>query len=531
MRLREYQHDCAAAFADAWSAGMLRCAAVLATGLGKTVIMAELARRAVVAGQRVLVLVHRDELATQAAEKFRSAIPWAKVGTVKGAGNFWNADVVIASVPTIARAKRISQIPSDHYGLGLVDECHHSAAASWSRTMDYFGGIPWAGFTATLARGDSKSLGKVWERVVYTKDVAWGIEHGYLTPVTGLRVQVESLDLATVKRSRGDYISEDLGSALINADAGHAIARAYTEYADNRRAVLFLPNVATVQRFTEILCDEGVPAEYVLGDTDRFTRANIFDRFRSGETRVLSSCMVLTEGFDAPHAEVAIMARPTSSAALYTQCVGRVLRPSPDTGKSSALVLDLVGASKHSLATLVDLVGSAAYPGSSATPARSAKSAPATLEALNEELTGNLTATKFDLYEKSPSRWLRTSAGLPFIPTAVGMYYLWSNPAGYGAGLKYAADRAPGHGAVLRAPVSELADAVAWLQDIASADGSPYGSLKGSSWRRKKPSDKMAAFAERCGIDPWGLSAGELSDRLAILQADQILPKPKGQIT
>jgi superfamily II DNA or RNA helicase len=244
----------------------------------------------------------------------------------------------------------------------IVDECHHAAATTYRKILEHYGAFAEypsneslvAGFTATLARGDKLSLADVWQSVAYRKDIAFMIRAGYLLDLTGRRVEVDDLDLKNVKRSGGDYQAASLGEAMTASLAPEIVARAYLEHASDRSGVLFAPTVSAAQAFAGALDDLGVKTEVVHGGMPVTERRAIIARFEAGVTQVISNCMVLTEGFDSRRASCVVIARPTRSAPLYQQMVGRALRPYP--GQTQALVLDVVGASQvHGLASLIDL--------------------------------------------------------------------------------------------------------------------------------------------------------------------------------
>ena len=510
---------------------------VLATGLGKTVIFSELIRRRLEAGQRSLVLVHREELALQARAKIHSIAPRASVGIVKAERDEWDADVVVASVPTLASRRRLHSIPADRFGLGVADEAHHAAAATWQRTMDYFGawrGMPWAGFTATMTRGDDKVLGDIWPEVVADFSIPYGIEHGFLVPVVGKRVQLKDLVLDQVRRSRGDYTDGDLGRAMHDADAGPLIAKAYLEHCPGRRAALFCPTVATAQEFAEDLNEAGIPTEVITGETASGDRQRIYENFRVGRTLVVASCMVLTEGWDAPWAEVAIMARPTSLPGLYAQCVGRVLRPFPAGGKTSALVLDVVGVSeKHGLASLIDLVGREANPYDDAVSEPGQPGlGPLPVTPWSPPPDGELVVTDVDLFTASESAWKLTNQGLWFLATASSYFFLW--PKGDGtftlgrkavrAMRRHKSERLE-DGVTLEGGMA-WAERYAWSEDDAAGKGNI--SRKKASWRKSPPSHKLLSYAAGLGIrvDPeW--NQGQVSDQVTISLASATLPTPR----
>jgi superfamily II DNA or RNA helicase len=138
--------------------------------------------------------------------------------------------------------------------------------------------------------------------------------------------------------------------------APEIVAQAYREHAEDRPGILFWPSVETAYLGAESMIAQGFTCEVIEGSMSREDRRLALKKAESGEVQTLSSCMVLTEGFDNPRMSCAVIARPTDSAPLYQQMVGRVLRPHPESGKTDALVLDVVGAGKqHTLEALIDL--------------------------------------------------------------------------------------------------------------------------------------------------------------------------------
>src|SRR5512139_1990681 len=215
IKLRDYQREAIDAVFAAWSESMRRPAIVLPTGAGKTVVFSALAREfrgseyAGGYGPRVMILAHRDELVDQAIAKLRAVMPGVNVGKVKAQDNEVQADVIVASVQTLASARRrtvldYAQISNGKIGLIITDECHHAAAASYRKIYDAFPDALQLGVTATMARGDGVGLGKVWEDVIYKRSILWMISKGYLTDVRTKRVDLKSLDMGAVKVSKGD---------------------------------------------------------------------------------------------------------------------------------------------------------------------------------------------------------------------------------------------------------------------------------------------------------------------------------------
>lgn len=543
IKLRDYQRETIDAVFSAWSEGVRRPAVVLPTGAGKTVVFAHLVGefqlnwdvlgltkgREVVAapGQRVIILVHRDELADQAMNKLRQVLPeGVSVGKVKAEANDVLADVMVCSVQTLAvERRRTLLVRAQHVGeIGLIitDECHHAAAASYRKVYDAFPDALQLGVTATLERNDGKSLGDVWDDVVYSKSILWMIAKGYLTDVRAKAVDVAALDMSDVKRTGGDWAAGDLGRALEESGALGAVTAAYQAHGEGRRAIVFTPTVATAEAVHADLNAAGTTAGVISAATPRGERLRLFEDFRTGRTQVLVNCMVLTEGFDAPWAEVAIIARPTQSRALYTQMVGRVLRPWE--GKRDALVLDLVGASANGLRTLIDL-----EPGAVRKMRDGETLADAVIREAEEgghkvaagHIAFELKVRDLDVFAASPTAWHRTRGGIMFIDVGKSMrVLLWPSPEEAGkwdvcAQLGAQIGRTP-----YRA--LDLSMALAWGEAKAE-DNAEFSTRRSAKWRKGPPSEAQLKVAGAWGLETKGLSKGAVADLLSVEAATRDL--------
>jgi superfamily II DNA or RNA helicase len=543
LTLRAYQREAIDAVTAAWAEGVRRPAIVLATGLGKTVIFSQLASEFIErTGQRVLVLVHRDELATQAMDKIHGIAPHLSVGKVKAQDNDVHASVVVASVQTASRSSRLHQVRQSELltgpiGLIITDECHHSVSPSYVKVYDAFPDAVQLGVTATLARGDGIGLGSVWDDVVYEKSIAWGIKKKFLSPVRGVAVRAPELDLSSVKRSGGDYQAGDLGRALATCGALDVIPKAYAEHASDRSGVVFSPTVETAEYTAEVLRESGITSAVISGATPREERTRIFEDHRTGRVQVLSNCMVLTEGWDGPHTSCIVIARPTQSNPLYVQMVGRGTRTYP--GKADCLVLDIVGAgATNKLRTLVDLEPGM-FPDTQPCEVCdrvpcvcpcSGCGGPRPCAACSERPELELvkgTTEEVDLFAGSTQSWLMTKGGVLFIPAGEsGEVLLWQS-------------QTPGLWDVVHAPkvgkwvrlheALPLGTAQAWSESEAD-DLAGFNVRKTASWRKKKPSEAQLDFATRLRIDlPKDVRSGELGNLISVALAsrklDRYLPR------
>lgn len=538
LSLRPYQGECLDAIWKAYrEQGIQRAAVVLPTGSGKTVIFSHLADHwhamkdgEYVTSGRVLILVHRDELIRQTVAKLEAVAPGLRVGVVKAKENdHVDRDVIVASVQTVKSLYRLDQITaSGEIGLVIVDECHHAAAESYVTVLVALGcfaiGGPLAvGFTATLSRNDKKSLGDVWQEIVYRRDILDMIADKYLTDVRGRLVTVDGLSLSQVAMRGGDYAIGSLSEALLSADAPKFAADAWVEHASEDYGIVFTPSVETAQRFSDEFSARGITSAMVWGGMSPDARTEALRGAHEGRTRVLINCMVLTEGFDWPRARTVMIARPTTSAALYVQMVGRVLRPFP--GKETALVLDIVGASQeHRLASLADLTSrriQTMVEGESLTDAVRREK-----EARNPALADYAVSYEdVDLFQRSRATWLQTKGGIWFVSTKEQIYFVWpgSEPGLYRLGVRPVKGRG---GRWLREDVT-LELAMSWGSDMAIREDATLAT-RGRSWRRGYPTLAMTSFACRLGLKDQlhaDIRKGEVSDMIDIVLASRVLDK------
>jgi superfamily II DNA or RNA helicase len=509
-----------AAVQEAWAGGVDRPAVVLPTGTGKTVVFSQLAAE-VVAGGRVLVLAHRDELVRQAADKLRSVMPGLEVGIEQGATRSGRERVVVGSVQTLAGDAR--RFGAGDFTVGICDEAHHATAPTYRKVM---ADTPkWCGFTATMARGDGTRLGDVWHKIVYQRDIVTMIRAGHLADVRGVQVTVPDLDMSQVTYSRGDYAEGALGRAMTESLAPQVVAQAYTEHAEGQPGVLFAPTVASAELFAEVLNEHGVRTGLVHGAMPVADRRQVLADFEAGRLDVLSNCMVLTEGFDSPRAAVAILARPTTSAPLYIQMVGRVLRPFP--GKRQALVLDVTGASsRHALATLAVLSGSRPVvpkPGQSFLEALDAAEEAIEAQAQEQGYAGPVVTSEVDLFGGSRQAWSQTRDGYWFIPAGERWISICPLPDGTYDVAWYG--KVKGGGWIARG-VPDIGYAMAWGEGDITGGEQLFASRQ-SGWRKRPATVKARGYAVSLGVlAPEGARGGEVADAINVVLASRRMDVP-----
>ena len=389
MKLRDYQEAAATGVFNAWG----ECAsalAVLPTGLGKTVLFAEIIRRMHERGCRAMVLAHREELITQAADKIHRVTgleAQIEMGEYHVSPMFGEMPpVVVSTVQTHCAGGdgggRMSKFDPADFGLVVIDEAHHATAGTYRRCIDWYRQNPKCkilGVTATPDRADEAALGQVFESVAYEYGVLEAINNGWLVPIEQQMVTVGSLDFSSVRTTAGDLNQGDLAEVMESERNLQGIAAPTVEICGDKRAIVFATTVEQAERLAEII-NRYKPdrAAWLCGKTDKDARRRMLADFKAGRLQFVVNVGVLTEGFDDAGVEVVVMARPTKSRALYAQMAGRGTRPAEEvagklgdvptaqercamirgSAKPSCLIVDFAGnAGRHRLCCSADILG------------------------------------------------------------------------------------------------------------------------------------------------------------------------------
>lgn len=319
MKLRDYQTDIISetrlALRDVGSVLIQS-----STGSGKTALSAFMSGSAAKRQKRVIFGVHRKELVLQTAKTFQQVgIPFGLIAP--GFTGDRHQLVQIASVQTLAKRR-------DRYGvpdLYIPDEAQHASAATWAETIEAYAeeGAKIVGLSATPERLDGKGLGRWFQRMVKGPPTAWLIDQGYLSPYKLYAPGAPALD--GVKKTAGDFNRKDLEDVIgKTAVTGDAVEH-YRRLCHGMRAMVFCVSIKHSLGVVEKFQAAGYRAAHIDGTSPN--RAELIEDFTAGQIQVLSSVDLVSEGFDLPAMEVAILLRPTFSLSLYLQQVGRVLRP------------------------------------------------------------------------------------------------------------------------------------------------------------------------------------------------------------
>lgn len=357
IQLRTYQTGIVQQVRQAYAAGRRAPLVCLATGGGKTTIFGYVTHSAAAKSRVVYLLCHRAELVKQITATLARfgcrhqivapgpIVRQCQVAQFKEHGRTFTdhgATVFVASVQTLI--KRLEKYPAPD--LIVIDEAHHlTMDSTWGRIVDAYPRARLLPVTATPCRLDGKGLGVgaggFADAIVLGPTMRELIDAGHLSPYR-IFAPPNALDLTGVRSRAGDYAKDQLASAIDKPSITGDAVQHYQRLCAGKRAVAFCVSVAHAQHVAAEFNAAGIPAEFLDGTMDALERDAIIKRFETGETLVMSSCDIVSEGFDLPAIEAAILLRPTQSLSLYLQQVGRALRVFP--GKREAIILDHVGA-------------------------------------------------------------------------------------------------------------------------------------------------------------------------------------------
>ena len=364
-QLRPYQVAALDKCKERYTAGVNRQLLVMATGLGKAVIFATL-RSHMAWQKRMMVLCHREELAAQACEKIFHWNPALLVGVEMAGKKCRQYDThVVASVPTLGRngSERLKKFDPSEFDCIVSDECQHSTSPQWQRVLSYFGlmspggSILSLGLTATPNRSDGVGLRRCFDEIIFDMGIDVGIREGYLVDLRCWRISTKA-DLDSVRTLAGDFNEKDLAKTVNTPERNGMIVKAWAQHAWDKKSLVFTADIQHALDLAEAFKGLGVPAAAVWGDCP--DRAELLRKHRTGELIVLTNCAVLTEGYNDPEIECIVLARPTKSALLLTQMIGRGTRQpeAPGSAKQDCCVLDVVDTtSRHQLCTVPSLLG------------------------------------------------------------------------------------------------------------------------------------------------------------------------------
>lgn len=288
---------------------------------GKTEVFCEIARRylSVNLSDMVLVLSHLSLLTTQTKERFALRAPELTVGILQAQITPAPDSQVIISTMQSSRVKakvdgwltdvKVLRDSKRKVGLIIIDETHYAQVNSYEKALSYFTGAKVLGCTATPYR-DAQIMTNWFDCIAYSISIKDLIEQGYLVPPVLNQIVME-----------GDKSDDERMARVVDL---------YIRLEKGKKAIVFMKTIENAKAMTSAMADHGVKCHTITSDLDNTNRDDALDEFKYGDTEVLTTCNVLSHGFDAPCLEVIFMPYSTNSPTLYLQRIGRALRPFPN---------------------------------------------------------------------------------------------------------------------------------------------------------------------------------------------------------
>lgn len=329
---------------------------VAATGTGKTVVAALDYRRLSDPGEplpwnvqlrplSLLFVAHRREILRQSRDMFRTVLRDGSFGELYVDGerpDQWRH--VFASVQSLSSID-LDQVSPEHFDVVVVDEFHHAAAPTYRKLLNHLQPRVLLGLTATPERTDGEPILEWFGGKIAVELRLWdALDRGLLSPFHYFGVK-DSVDLSTIAWKRGRYDEQQLENLYTGNDArvAQVIQQLKDKLADlgQMRALGFCVGVHHAQFMAERFGRAGIPAAAVIGTTDGKDRDEALRQLKSGQIKCLFAVDIFNEGVDVPQIDTVLFLRPTESAVVFLQQLGRGLRRWKD--KSCLTVLDFIG--------------------------------------------------------------------------------------------------------------------------------------------------------------------------------------------
>lgn len=339
IELRGYQKKTIELVRDEIRNGNKRILIVLPTGAGKSHCLGEIALGAVSKDNTVLALMHRRQLVTQLVDFFSQAGVHADI-IMSGVESVLKSKVQVGTIQTYHRRLQLERLEDNRFfvqaAVCMIDEAHHALSKTYQTVLSNYEDKIIIGVTATPVLSSGVGMGNFFQAIVSPVSVQDLVDSKYLVP--GIYYGPSTPDLSKVKTVMGDYHKTELNKVMNQPKLIGDVVENWLRLADGRKTMVFAVKV----NHSKALCHEfqrmGIIAEHLDAHHDDDERNEVLDRFRSGETKVLSNVALYTEGTDIPEIECIVLARPTKSLGFHLQMIGRGARPYP--GKKDFLVLD-----------------------------------------------------------------------------------------------------------------------------------------------------------------------------------------------
>lgn len=329
FELYDYQEDLIKRARESFINGYRAPCIVSPCGSGKSVVIAEIARKTTLKGNQVLFLVHRKELIDQIKSTFE------KHGVDMRYVQFGMVQTIVRKLGKIPKPKLI-----------ITDENHHSLASSYKKIYEYYSDVQRIGFTATPVRLNGSGLGDVNDLLIEGVSVKWLIENKRLTPFKYYAPAL--IDTSVLKmNSMSEFSKGSIDKALEQKAIYGDVIKHYKKLAEGEQAIVYCHSIESSEKTRDLFIEAGYQAAHIDGKTNKQERDEIIEKFRNHDIQILTNVDLIGEGFDVPDCSTVIMLRPTKSLSLFIQQAMRGMRYKPD--KISTIIDHVGNVNEHGL--------------------------------------------------------------------------------------------------------------------------------------------------------------------------------------
>lgn len=350
------QKEAMAALAKLREENESRALLIAATGTGKTYLSIFDVKQC--AAKRILYVAHRDMILTKSENSFRMLLPGIKTGFLNGTQKDINADSLFASVFTLAKSTVLEQFKKNHFDYIIIDEVHHAGAASYQKIIDYFEPLFLLGLTATPERTDGFDIFSMFHNnIAYEIRLQKALEENLLCPfhyygISDLTVNGETID------DKSDF------SKLVSEERIIHIEKTMRLYKSNSypvKGLVFCSRTEEARMLSDKLNSDGFYTRCLTGENSDEEREAVIKKLESNNDplQYIISVDIFNEGVDIPCINQIIMLRPTQSAVIFVQQLGRGLRK--DKSKEYVSVIDFIGNYENNFFIPIALFGDNSY--------------------------------------------------------------------------------------------------------------------------------------------------------------------------
>lgn len=333
-----------------------RALLIAATGTGKTYLSIFDVNQ--VKPKKVLYIAHRDMILDKSEKSFKNILPNIKTGFLNGNRKDINADYLFASVFTLAKEDTLKSFKKDEFDYIIVDEVHHAGAESYKKIIEYFTPKFLLGLTATPERTDGFDIFSMFHNnIAYEIRLQKAMEEDLLCPFHYYGLSDLTVD--------GEVIDDKSNfSKLICDERIKHIERSinlYRNFAYPVKGLIFCSRVEEAKELSEKLNKDGYHTKYLTGENSDIERERVIQELESDENplQYIITVDIFNEGVDIPSVNQVVMLRPTQSAIIFVQQLGRGLRKSK--GKSYVSVIDFIGNYENNFFIPIALYGDNSY--------------------------------------------------------------------------------------------------------------------------------------------------------------------------